>query len=268
MKQYRKQIKLMTYNIHSGIGTDRRYDLKRILQVIRDENPDVVTLQEVDRGLPRTKYEDQTRILGEALGMDYLHCGTRLVNGGDYGITVLSRFPITGKHRYDISDYRTKSEQRYCVRVDLAVAPGAPLHVFNCHLGLATGERQFQRRRMLSEAILLNQDLHHPVVLMGDFNDRPVPVVHRLLRHHFHDVFNRLGKRCGSTFCWGPLRWRLDHIYTSDDVRPVDACVCKTALTKIASDHRPLISVVEMSWTATSKKSIIAAAEHSIAAVS
>ncbi|MCL5269556.1 MAG: endonuclease/exonuclease/phosphatase family protein [bacterium] len=248
MKRFNKQIRLMTYNIHSGIGRDRRYNLRRIIEIIRSENPDIITLQEVDRGLSRSNYDDQTRLLGEFLEMEAIHCGTRLLNGGDYGITVLSRFPFIRNHRYDISDYRTRSEPRYCLRVDVAVRSDAPLHIFNCHLGLATSERHYQRKRMLSEAILLNEDLHHPVVLMGDFNDRPVPVVHRILRHHFNDVFKLAGKRCGPTFKWGPLRWRLDHIYASGDVHVVDAWVLNDRLTRVASDHRPILAEVEVGW--------------------
>src|SRR5688572_8514239 len=35
-----RQLKLLTYNVHSGIGTDKRYDLDRIEQVLREERPD------------------------------------------------------------------------------------------------------------------------------------------------------------------------------------------------------------------------------------
>src|SRR5678816_2257900 len=91
----------------------------------------------------------------------------------------------------------------------LEVEPNAVLHVFNCHLGLAARERSFQRKQMLSEAILLSKDLHHPVILMGDFNDRPIPVVHRSLRSHFMDAYQDAGKFWGPTFKAGqfPFVW-------------------------------------------------------------
>jgi endonuclease/exonuclease/phosphatase family metal-dependent hydrolase len=46
-----RSFKIMTYNIHSGIGRDRRYRLDRIIEVIAGENPEVMTLQEVDNNL-------------------------------------------------------------------------------------------------------------------------------------------------------------------------------------------------------------------------
>ena len=66
---------------------------------------------------------------------------------------------------------------------------------------------------MVSDAILLSKELHHPVVVMGDFNDRPISVVHRTLRKHFTDAFTAAGKRWGPTFRVGPIPFRLDHIY-------------------------------------------------------
>ena len=69
---------------------------------------------------------------------------------------MLSPFPVLQQQHYDLS-YRPTREPRSCQRVDLEVAPGAVLHVFNCHLGLAARERVFQRNQMLSDAILLSE---------------------------------------------------------------------------------------------------------------
>jgi len=48
----------MTYNIHHGEGVDGRLDIERIAALIRDERADLVALQEVDRGVERTKRRD------------------------------------------------------------------------------------------------------------------------------------------------------------------------------------------------------------------
>lgn len=237
-----QDIRLMTYNIHHGVGIDGRYKLSRIRRIIAEQAPDIVTLQEVDCGVPRSRGDDQTRQLAEALNMHCLHCVTHKVKGGDYGIAVLSRFPLLTNHRYDLTHKRR--EPRWCMRVDVEAAPGSMLHIFNVHLGLLVGERRFQRSRMLSEAILLAKDLHHPVVLMGDFNDRPVPVVHREMSRFFSDVFTALGQHCGPTFHWGPIRWRLDHVYTSPGLAVRQAQVINSPQTRLASDHRPILAVI------------------------
>jgi len=84
--------------------------------------------------------------------------------------------------------------------------------------------------------------------VMGDFNDRPISVVHRTLRKHFTDAFAATGKWWGPTFKIGPIPMRLDHIYVSASVRVLDCRVRNDALARVASDHRPVIASVEVTW--------------------
>ncbi len=237
----------MTYNIHSGVGVDRRYDLGRIGRVLKEERPDVAALQELECGAGRTSYDDQASVLADDLASASSFCATRPVGEGSFGIGVLSALRVLRHEQYDLS-YQPHREPRYCLRLDLEVEPGAVLHVFNCHLGLAARERTFQRKQMLSDAILLSGDLRHPVVVMGDFNDRPISVVHRTLRKHFTDAFRASGKRWGPTFKFGPIPVRLDHIYVSAGIRVLDCRVRNDALARVASDHRPVIASVEVTW--------------------
>jgi endonuclease/exonuclease/phosphatase family metal-dependent hydrolase len=237
----------MTYNIHSGIGVDKRYDLERIRRVLDDERPHIAALQELDCGMGRTSYDDQSNALANDLDLKSFVCATRPVEQGSFGMAVLSPFRVVQQREYDLS-YQPHREPRYCLRVDIEVEPGAVLHVFNCHLGLSARERAFQRKQMLSDAILLSEELHHPVILMGDFNDRPISVVHRNLRKHFTDAFTAAGKRWGPTFRVGPIPFRLDHIYISRGIRVLDCWVRNDELTRVASDHRPVIASLEVMW--------------------
>ena len=237
----------MTYNIHSGVGVDQRYDLGRIRRVLDDERPHIAALQELECRSWRTSYDDQSNVLANDLPLKSFFCATRSAEQGSFGIAVLSAFPVLHQQQYDLS-YQTHREPRYCLRVDLEVEPGAVLHVFNCHLGLGARERTFQRKQMMSDAILLSEELHHPVVLMGDFNDRPISVVHRNLRTHFIDAFTAAGKRWGPTFKAGPIPFRLDYIYLSRGIRVLDCWVRNDELTRVASDHRPVIASVEVVW--------------------
>ncbi|MDC1142870.1 endonuclease/exonuclease/phosphatase family protein, partial [Planctomycetota bacterium] len=88
-------MRLLTYNIHKGIGgRDRRYRLRRIIDVIADAHADIVCLQEVDCGVRRSKYQDQPEVLGHELG--FSHVAFQLnhaIKGGGYGNCILSRFP-------------------------------------------------------------------------------------------------------------------------------------------------------------------------------
>jgi endonuclease/exonuclease/phosphatase family metal-dependent hydrolase len=242
-----RRLTLLTYNIHSGVGTDGRYDLGRIGRVLQAERPDIAALQELECGVDRTAHDDQASLLAGGLGVAASFCPTRPAPPGSFGIAVLTAFPVLRRFTYDLT-FGTRREPRSCVRLDVEVEPGAILHVFNCHLGLQARERAFQRRQMVSDAILLSADLQHPVVVMGDFNDRPVPVVHRALRKHFTDAFTAAGRRWGPTFRVGPLPFRLDHIYVSRGIRVLDCRVGNDPLARVASDHRPVIASVDVTW--------------------
>src|SRR5665213_1819190 len=61
-------MKLLTYNIHKGVGADRRYRLERVIAVIKAEAPDLICLQEVDRNVRRSRRDDQPALLADKLG--------------------------------------------------------------------------------------------------------------------------------------------------------------------------------------------------------
>src|SRR6267142_588334 len=61
-----KTLRVMTYNIHVGVGMDKKLDLPRIAGVINAQHPDLVGLQEVDRGVTRTQQIDEICGTGKA----------------------------------------------------------------------------------------------------------------------------------------------------------------------------------------------------------
>src|SRR5882724_9651944 len=67
----RGKLRVMTYNIHVGVGMDKRLDLQRIADVINQEHPDLVGLQEVDRGVTRTQSVDEIAELARLTQMEY-----------------------------------------------------------------------------------------------------------------------------------------------------------------------------------------------------
>lgn len=242
-------LKIMTYNIHYGVGRDNRYRLNRIIDVIGNENPDVVALQEVDKNLSRTNFDDQPRIIAGALGMHFHHCVNRRMGKGEFGIATLSRFPIRENQRHDLS-FRPRLrlrriEPRGTLHSNITL-DSAHLHVFNVHLGLGIRERIYQRRRLLSKSILLNGTLQKPMVILGDFNDRPISVVSSPIEDYFHDAFRLSGCKDGATFRWGPIKLKLDRIYVNNQLHPVRAYISDTPLSRLASDHMPLIIVAEL----------------------
>ena len=78
-----ENIKVMTWNIHKGVGIDNQYDIDRISSVIKNNNPDIIGLQEVE--------EDIVADIADELDMEYFF-------GSDFdddeGNAILSKYPI------------------------------------------------------------------------------------------------------------------------------------------------------------------------------
>ena len=90
-------MRLLTYNIHKGIGgRDRRYRLERIVEVIEHENPDLICLQEVARHIRRTRGDDQSTQLVEQLApAEHIFQLNVHFRTGGYGNMILSKWALS-----------------------------------------------------------------------------------------------------------------------------------------------------------------------------
>ena len=224
---------VLSYNIHRGVGLDRRLDLDRIAEVIAEAAPDVAGLQEVIReeGAP---YEDQAAYLAQRLGMHLVMGETRVHAGGGYGNAVLTRLPVLGSERRDLS--HGAREPRGALRVDLDVK-GTPLHVFNCHFGLGLAERR-EQLVLLGRFIRDSHRLAGPRVLVGDFNEwHPGPIT-RGLRREFSSPMRRMRRTHPAMF---PL-FKLDRIYWDVELQGDEFHVHRSRRARVASDHLPVVA--------------------------
>src|SRR5690349_18697122 len=92
----KRTLRVMSYNIHVGVGMDKKLDLQRIADVINRERPDLVGLQEVDRGVKRTEGKEEIAELAALTHMEYAFAPNLDFQGGKYGVAFLSRFPLEG----------------------------------------------------------------------------------------------------------------------------------------------------------------------------
>ena len=98
-----QSLRVMTYNIYGARATSpaNAADLDAIAEVIRRQNPDFVTLNEVDVFTNRTgKDVHQACDLAEKLGMEWHFSKAIDRDGGEYGDAVLSKYPILEKRSY------------------------------------------------------------------------------------------------------------------------------------------------------------------------
>ncbi len=233
------QLTIASYNIHSGVGTDGRFDLRRVAAVLEEIGPDVIALQECGDVRGRTDDDQHPEVLAEILSM-HMAFGPNVVRfGRRYGNAILSRLPILKSNNYDLSFRRR--EPRGALRCDLDLGQGRPLHVFSLHLGLWRQERRAQEQRLLLSADLLRDAARvDPLVVCGDFNywwSGPVPA---LVRHSIHDAAIALGQ-VQRTFPSRLPLLRLDRIFVDDGIRPLSVWVHRSKLAATASDHLPVV---------------------------
>ena len=56
------KLRIVTWNIHKGVGgMDRRYELDRIVRLLREVDPDIALLQEVAEGWPAARFASAAR---------------------------------------------------------------------------------------------------------------------------------------------------------------------------------------------------------------
>jgi endonuclease/exonuclease/phosphatase family metal-dependent hydrolase len=85
------QLRVLTYNIHHGQGTDGKFDLERLAKIIVELQPDIVALQEVDRKTRRSGGVDQAEELSKLTGMHVEFGKAQDYAGGEYGQAILTR---------------------------------------------------------------------------------------------------------------------------------------------------------------------------------
>ena len=230
-------MRLLSWNIHKGIGgRDRRYSLARIIDCIEAENPDLICLQEVDRHVRRSRYDDQPRLLSHFFRCHAVYQSTVAVGDGSYGNLVLSRWPIASRHRITLRRGSRKPRGAQLVVVD---SPEGRLHLVHTHLGLAEQERHWQVQRLLGHMLFRSAE-PHPTLIVGDFNDWRDTLASGLLKlEGFRQVTSPISRF--RTFPAWLAIGSLDKAFVRGGIDVRHARVVRTSLAKVASDHLPLV---------------------------
>lgn len=231
-------MRLLSYNIHKGIGgRDRRYRLERIVDVIEQENPDVICLQEVDKNVRRSKHDDQAKILAESFkAADSAYQMNVHLQSGGYGNLILSRWKFASLHQISI---RRKLAKPRGAQLAVIETPEGPLHLINWHLGLAESERHWQVHHLLTHH-LFRESTHLPTVIIGDFNDwRNTLCTGQFSHNGFHQITAPISKF--RSFPAYMAVGSLDKAFYRGDVTVRHARVVRSRGSRDASDHLPLV---------------------------
>ena len=235
-----KTIRVMTYNIHVGVGMDKKLDLPRIAEVIKREHVDLVGLQEVDRGVERTQRVDEIAELARLTKMDYAFAFNLKYQGGQYGVAILSRFPIRATDHRLYQNLR-EAERRGFIRAEVKIG-GRLVNFVTTHLDYQYDDGRVFETEQLLKAL---KEVSGPLIVVGDFNDTPAGGAYKLMRDQFVDAWiesHASGE--GLSYPADKPAKRIDYIFT----RQKDGTKAKRAwiVTTLASDHVPVVADLEI----------------------
>jgi endonuclease/exonuclease/phosphatase family metal-dependent hydrolase len=241
--------RILTYNVHRCVGLDRRLDVGRVADVIADERPDIVALQEVDVGRARTGGVDQAHDLARRLGMVSRFNAALRVEEEQYGDAVLTARPERLIKAGPLPGYARipRLEPRGALWVAIDLGRKRELQVINTHLGLVPREQQIQAAA-LAKDWLGGRGRRDPLILLGDFNATQRTVVHRTLAASLSDAHGLRPDRGPrvATFPASMPMLRIDHVFVSAGVRVVALRPATSARARLASDHLPLVMDFEL----------------------
>ena len=279
MKPLSAQLRIASYNIHSGVGSDGRISLRRIVKVIREIDPDIIALQEVGDLQNEASGRRQFQALARLTGLQFVAGPT---GPGYYGNAILSRIPAKS-HDRTILNYRDR-EPRGMLQCELEwpskrphqrltqalpefiqsplgrtpvegrpgmipseanrgnLEAGYRIFVFSTHLGLRFKERWNQILRLVARIRRARKQKEGYYLLMGDFNVWwPLSVQLRYVEKKLDGHWKR-----DHTF---PARFpflSLDRFLQLQNIRFLSCGRHNSALAREASDHLPLVADIEL----------------------
>ncbi len=235
--------RILTYNVHRCVGTDRRLDVGRVAEVIARLAPDIVALQELDVGRARTGGVDQAHEIAQRLKMTFHFHPALRVEEELYGDAILTAYPERLIRTGPLPGHPAIRQLEPRGALWLAVRIGdQEVNVLNTHLGLVPKEQQIQARALAGPDWLEHPDLRGPTILLGDFNATATSVVYRTLTAKLEPARRLAPNRAPtSTFPSALPVLRIDHIFVSPEIVVENVTAPFEPLTRVASDHLPLL---------------------------
>ena len=157
-------LRIVSYNIRAGLGTDGVRSIRRIAEVLSVLAPDVACLQEVDQHVPRSWLANQPKYLSTRLGMQSVFQKNLRLASGAFGNCVLVKPGARDCRCYPLPG---TGEPRGLLEV-IAPIEGQDVRIFCTHLGIDREER-VEQARAVAEIV---RSVHGPKVLCGDMNDK------------------------------------------------------------------------------------------------
>jgi endonuclease/exonuclease/phosphatase family metal-dependent hydrolase len=233
-------LKVLSYNIHHANPPSKKniIDIDAIAKVISDSKADVVALQEVDQLTKRSGNANQAQLIAQKAGLKYYQFFKAInYDGGDYGVAILSRFPLAQPTLISLPQQNV-AEERVLAFVKIKVN-GKSFVFANTHLD-ATGNPA-NRNVQMQQILKTFETEKLPVILCGDLNSVAGTEAIKLLDSQF--------KRSCIENCEGTIpeinpNRTIDYIAVKNWVWPITKH--QVIAESYASDHRPLLATFNL----------------------
>jgi endonuclease/exonuclease/phosphatase family metal-dependent hydrolase len=219
-------VRVATWNVAAG----QRGSLSEVASELERVDADVVALQEVDSETERAGGVDQPRWLAHELGYEFVFAEALGVQGGSYGLAVLTRLPVADVERRELYS-ELSSEPRIVLDVTVCADRGE-LEVLNLHADYRLDAAREQLHG-LAEGPKNNTERS---LVVGDFNLQPDD-----------EALVAFLERCGLTDVFagrddGPTRGsrRIDYVLASRGL--AEGVASATRVESDASDHHLLVA--------------------------
>ncbi|ADH86321.1 Endonuclease/exonuclease/phosphatase [Desulfurivibrio alkaliphilus AHT 2] len=246
------RLRVMSYNIHRAIGVDRLFRPERIARIIKHHEPDLLLLQEVDVGVPRSRNLDLAEELAGLCGYPHRALGLNVaLTKGHYGNATLSRFPIVAERNIDLTLPGHKARGCLYTALEIPESNGKsrPLAVFNLHLGLSFNERPRQVGNLVKTPEFAALAPDDPCIVGGDFNDwftRLSPMFTEVMDFKCASSHQEDFQSPYLTYPSFSPTGGLDKIFVRGPFAIVKRQRCRMQISKIASDHLPVLA--DLDW--------------------
>ncbi len=255
-QENRVTIKVLSYNIHYGVGMDSKKDLKRIADVINGLKPDIVGLQEIADSIMMAtlgKLTNMVGVFGPSTEKETPNLYRLLeipvpTSQLFYGDGILSKYPFQYMGNLSIPSASSSRYEAMCVAVNFSEKYGEETIVrfITTHFDyLETIGSEVARKAAVEviETAFVNDSIDLPYILTGDLNATPLSAVLKLLEQKGW-VKEDCGKELPTVPSIAPDK-QIDYVLVRPNKRwrIIDVSVIEEGL---ASDHRPILMTLEL----------------------
>lgn len=231
---------IVCYNIHHGNPPAKPdvIDLDAIATVIANQKPDLVALQEVDVHVKRSGNVDQAAYLAKKLNMHFYFAKAIDHDGGEYGVAVLSKFPIKDKTTLKFSRIEGRAaEDRVLATITVRLKSGQSIRFSSTHLDHVRNEDL--RLVQVAEIVKQAEGEELPFIVAGDFNARPNSKTVKLL----DEAFTRTCTDCDFTIPVIQPKEAIDFIAYKKN-KKISVLRHEVIQEHQASDHLPVVAKI------------------------